>query len=203
MSQPKAYQFERTDVGGYASLQQGDRQVINTIHIATAYFTMQEGLDLLSPETALIKKEQFENVICGHCGCRRLISNGSGRFATTSVAERSEPPIRDQKLHSLESPAVGLRVPAESGARLPLDNTDKDTFDKPAFRHLQASMLESFHYPDPRGAWADLNSPVPTRTEVTHCILPTDAIHNSHSDVTEGSSDLQLTPTHILDKKPT
>ena len=119
------------------------------------------------------------------------------------MAERSEQPIRQQKPYSLESPSAGLKLLAKFGAKFPLDNADRNAFNKPASRYLQLSMSKSNHHLDPRGAWVDPIRPVPTRTEDTQSVLPTNAIHNSHSDVTEVSPDLQFTPAHILDKEPT
>jgi len=103
MAQSTAHRVAQTEIGGYASVQQGDRQVINTINVTTAYFTLQGGHDLLHPESTSTTKVQFKDAICGRCGCHGLVRHGSGSVVTNSVAKVPDHAVRSRRAYSLGS----------------------------------------------------------------------------------------------------
>jgi len=196
MAQPTAHQFAKTEVGGYASVQQGDRHVINTIHIATAYFTLQGRHDLLHLETAPITTEQFEDAMCGRCGCPRLVLYSSGSAATHSVAESSDQAIRSQKMYSLKS---SVTEPTQSlSAYANLIQAQQTDAERRASEILISHKLHpSTHVSNggsnAREASLDPLHPTSVSTMDVQIAIPGQTINALYSQVVRESPDPQLT----------
>ncbi|KAK5092394.1 hypothetical protein LTR70_005571 [Exophiala xenobiotica] len=113
------HEFGRTEIGGNAVVQQGDKhvgQIVNTFHIAQAYITLQNELDLpqvgLTPGTKRPRDKSIEHKdnYCERFGKRRKAGDLAPRFRSTEDGRQTESRRTESKLAYTREPIEPSRT---------------------------------------------------------------------------------------------